>query len=283
MEGGIEKPSTHSSDPRPHSPQSHSDADPTAPRRAGTPLPHGSSLEIPGAAPAPRSNLTKGPRGISSEASLALPRHTGLGQPPTLEMEQPGAPRYPPGAGSRLSHLPGSRGCAQPGPSRWRMVAPASPQLSRNSVPPRPPHWRGRTRRFPPHSAPGMEGSDPRPRGGAQWPPAPLPLLAFLFSLLPPPRASVRLLPQRHFPALLPQERRPPTRKCPGVTPATAAMETLPAPAPPRPAPSHGAGPPPPPSCTHSEARRCPARPRSPPRPPPFWAPNEGRAAPAGW
>lgn len=87
-------------------------------------------------------------------------------------MEQPGAPRYHPGAGSRHSHLPGSRGCAQPGPpSRWRMVAPASPQLSRNSVPPRPPHWRGRTRRFPPQSAPRMEGSDPRPRGGgAQWP-----------------------------------------------------------------------------------------------------------------
>lgn len=132
---------------------------------------------------------------------------------------------------------------------------------------------------FPPTQRPENGRVQHATPGGAQWPPRP-----YLCSpssspssqgLRPPPR-------QRHFPALLPQERRPPTRKCPRVTPATAAMETLPAPAPPRPAPSHRAGPPPPPSCTHTEVLRCPTRPRSPLRPPPSWVPNEGWAAPGG-
>lgn len=134
--------------------------------------------------------------------------------------------------------------------------------------------------RVSPPSAPGMEGSSRPPRGTAQWPDVPArPYLCSASSSLPgPPSASSPAA----LPRLLPRDRRPPTRKCPGVTLAAAAMETLPAPVPPPPpAPSHRPDPPPPPSWTHNEARRCPTRPRSLLPPPPSWEPSLAEAGAA--
>lgn len=143
-------------------------------------------------------------------------------------------------SGSRLPPLPPPhpRGwCAHPGlPPGGRMVLPASPQLSRNWVPPRPLQWRGPARHLPhtrPHPPPHRPGNGrvqpatpprsltPGVRTMAGRPGSPLPL-----ARLPPPSgASVRLPPQRRFPACYPRtgglrpgsapvwHRRPPLRK----------------------------------------------------------------------
>lgn len=70
------------------------------------------------------------------------------------------------------------------------MVAPASPQLSRNSVPPT--RLIGEVRRgISPHAAPREWKGPTRDPGGRTMAASPVPLLAFLFSLLPgPPSAS---------------------------------------------------------------------------------------------
>lgn len=208
-------------------------------------------------------------------------------------MEQSEAPRHPPGAGSRLFHLPTPAGGARiPGSPRgggWYCPPPLS-SLGTGSHHAR---FNGEVRRGISHTHAHTPPPPPREWKGPAGHPAALPhpggphngrtsRLAPTFSSasssfrgLRPPSSPAAL------PCLLPQDRRPPTRKCPGVTPAAAAKETLPAPPPP--APSHRADPPPPPSWTHNEARRCPTPPRSlllPP--PPSWAGNEASAAPGG-
>jgi len=268
----------------------------------------GWGVPSPGAAPPPPpphlpQNLTMGPRGISSEASLGLPQHTlpqhtlprrppphppsrnnrdapnthtplrwewnSLKHPSTLREPAPASYTSPAPRGVRIARAP----------PRRRMVLPAPPQLCRNTVPPRTLQRAGPARHLPTHTHPPLPprpgngrvqpAAPPRSRrsptpGGSRTmagrPGSPLPLLGFLLLLLllpgPPSASSPAALP-----CLLPRDRRPPTRKCPGATPAAAAMETLPEPAPPSPAPSHRADPPPPPSWTHNEARRSPTPP----------------------
>lgn len=129
----------------------------------------------------------------------------------------------------------------------------------------------------PTHTHPGNGRVQPAtPLRAAQWPDVPArPYLCSASSsfrgLRPPPSPAA-------LPRLLPRDRRPPTRKCPGVTPAAAAMETHPAPGPPPPA--HGADPPP--SWTHNEARGLAAPSRSHLPPPPSWARSEPSLAEAG-
>lgn len=162
-----------------------------------------------------------------------------------------------------------ARSPPNPTPPRGRMVLPASHQLSRNWVPPRPLQWRAPALNLPPHHR--RRPPAPREWKGPARPPTPgvrtmagRPVSTLTFGRLPPPFRGLRPPPpQRRFLCSLPRDRRPPTRKCPGVTPAAAAMETLPAPVPP-----------PPPSWTHNEARRCPARPRAPLPPQPSCGPS---------
>lgn len=165
---------------------------------------------------------------------------------------------------------------------------PASPQLSRNGVPPRSLQWRRPARDLPlTHTprAPGMEGSSrPPPRRSPT--PGPhngrAPRLAPTFARLPPPSgAPVRLLPSG---ASLPAAPGPAAsnQEVPRCDTGGRRYGNPPAPAPPLPAPSLRADPPPPPSWTHNEARRCPTPPRSLIPPPPSWARNEASAAPGG-
>lgn len=117
--------STVPAEPPPHSPH----------YRVGSPPP---CLEVPlpGATPPPPPHLPQALQWDPNRASPGLPQHSRLsrlplGAPhtlpppirnsrdppnthtPPLGMEQPEAPRYSPGAGSRLFHLPSSVGGAR--------------------------------------------------------------------------------------------------------------------------------------------------------------------------
>lgn len=211
--------------------------------------------------------------------------------PPALGMEQPAAPQSPTGASSRLFHLPTPPGgCAQRGPPAGEDGSThLPPGLSRNFSP-TPLASTARSAVFPPPAAPRMEASAQRPRrvhfgkwgGGRTMAGSPLPLLCLTFARrLPSPSSPGGLRPclLLLLPLRCPGARRPPTRKRPGVTPAAAAMETLPAPAPPLPSPA-GAVP-----SGQSRSRRrhfvlatrrgaARPRPRSPLPLQPFWGPQ---------
>lgn len=175
-------------------------------------LPPGSP-STPGSAAS--RTLRSPPRAALSPAERAgdLQKHTH----PSAGNGTVRAPQYPAGASSRHFHLSGpARGARPP---RGRMVVPASPQPGGT----RPLRWRVRhgtsTHTRGPPRTPAVDGSSQPPRGRtmagaksrlvptfARLPPLPG------ASLPPPPSPAAR-------PCSLPRDWRPPTRKCPDVTP----------------------------------------------------------------